>query len=209
MGDADPTLINDPRFSPAGCLAPKDKADFAFIMHTLFYLSSTGRAAIVCFPGIFYRKNTKAESAIRKYLIENNYIDAIIQLPVNLFFGPSIATCILVMSKNKQENKVLFIDASAEFKKETNNNILTDENIDKIIESFKERKDIAYFSRYVDAAEIKENNYNLSVSTYVLKKDRREQVDIKTLNQEIHETVLKIDELRNSIDEIVQKLENE
>lgn len=207
VGDADPTLINDPRFAPAGRLAPKTKADFAFIMHALSYLSSTGRAAIVCFPGIFYRKG--AEQTIRKYLVENNFIDAIIQLPDNLFFGTSIATCILVMSKNKQENKVLFIDASAEFKKETNNNILTNQNIEKIIEGFKERKDTAYFSRYVDAAEIKENDYNLSVSTYVLKKDTREKIDIKTLNKEIHETVLKIDELRRSIDEIVEKLENE
>lgn len=207
VGDADPSLINDPRFAPAGRLAPKTKADFAFIMHALSYLSSTGRAAIVCFPGIFYRKG--AEQTIRKYLVENNFIDAIIQLPDNLFFGTSIATCILVMSKNKQENKVLFIDASAEFKKETNNNILTDQNIEKIIEGFKERKDTAYFSRYVDTAEIKENDYNLSVSTYVLKKDTREQIDIKTLNKEIHETVLKIDELRRSIDEIVEGLENE
>ena len=208
VGDADPTLINDPRFAPAGRLAPKTKADFAFIMHALSYLSPTGRAAIVCFPGIFYRKG--AEQTIRKYLVENNFIDAIIQLPDNLFFGTSIATCILVMSKNKQENKVLFIDASAEFKKETNNNILTDQNIEKIIEGFKERKDIAYFSRYVDAVEIKENDYNLSVSpTYVLKKDTREPIDIKTLNKEIHETVLKIDELRRSIDEIVIELENE
>ena len=163
VGDADPTLINDERFAPAGKLAPKSYADFAFIMHALSYLSSKGRAAIVCFPGIFYRKG--AEKTIRKYLIDNNFIDCVMQLPENLFFGTSIATCILVMSKNKTENKVLFIDASKEFKKETNNNILEEKNIDAIIEEFRNRADVEYFSRYVDVSEIEENDYNLSVST--------------------------------------------
>ena len=207
VGDADPTLINDERFAPAGKLAPKSYADFAFIMHSLSYLSSKGRAAIVCFPGIFYRKG--AERTIRKYLIDNNFVDCVIQLPDNLFFGTSIATCILVMSKNKTENKVLFIDASKEFKKETNNNILEEKNISAIIEEFRNRTDKEYFSRYVDASEIEENDYNLSVSTYVEKEDTREVIDIKVLNKELEETVKKIDELRSSINEIVKELEDE
>ena len=207
VGDADPTLINDERFAPAGKLAPKSYADFAFIMHALSYLSSKGRAAIVCFPGIFYRKG--AERTIRKYLIDNNFIDCVIQLPENLFFGTSIATCILVMSKNKTENKVLFIDASKEFKKETNNNILEEKNIDAIIEEFRNRADVEYYSRYVDVSEIEENNYNLSVSTYVEKEDTREVIDIKVLNKELEETVKKIDALRSSINEIVKELEYE
>lgn len=207
IGDADPTLINDERFAPAGKLAPKSYADFAFIMHALSYLSSKGRAAIVCFPGIFYRKG--AERTIRKYLIDNNFVDCVIQLPENLFFGTSIATCILVMSKNKTENKVLFIDASKEFKKETNNNILEEKNIDGIVEEFRNRKDVEYFSRYVDVSEIEENDYNLSVSTYVEKEDTREVIDIKVLNKELEETVKKIDALRSSINEIVKELENE
>ena len=207
VGDADPTLINDERFAPAGKLAPKSYADFAFIMHALSDLSSKGRAAIVCFPGIFYRKG--AERTIRKYLIDNNFIDCVIQLPENLFFGTSIATCILVMSKNKTENKVLFIDASKEFKKETNNNILEEKNIDAIIEEFRNRADVEYYSRYVDVSEIEENNYNLSVSTYVEKEDTREVIDIKVLNKELEETVKKIDALRSSINEIVKELEYE
>lgn len=207
IGDKDPTLINDERFAPAGKLAPKSYADYAFIMHSLFYLSSKGRAAIVCFPGIFYRKG--AEKTIRQYLIDNNFIDCVIQLPENLFFGTSIATCILVMAKNKTENKVLFIDASKEFKKETNNNILEEKNINTIVEEFKNREEKEYFSRYVDRDEIVENDYNLSVSTYVEKEDTREKIDIKVLNKEINETVKKIDELRASINEIVRELEDE
>lgn len=207
IGDKDPTLINDERFAPAGKLAPKSYADYAFIMHSLFYLSSKGRAAIVCFPGIFYRKG--AEKTIRQYLIDNNFIDCVIQLPENLFFGTSIATCILVMAKNKTENKVLFIDASKEFKKETNNNILEEKNINTIVEEFKNREEKEYFSRYVDRDEIVENDYNLSVSTYVEKEDTREKIDIKVLNKEIDETVKKIDELRASINEIVRELEDE
>lgn len=207
VGNADPTLINDERFAPAGKLAPKSYADYAFIMHSLAYLSSRGRAAIVCFPGIFYRKG--AERTIRKYLIDNNFIDCVIQLPENLFFGTSIATCVLVMAKNKIENKVLFIDASKEFKKETNNNILEEKNINTIVDEFRNRTDKEYFSRYVDRAEIEENDYNLSVSTYVEKEDTREVIDIKVLNKEIEETVKKIDELRASINEIVKELKYE
>ena len=204
VGDADPTLINDERFAPAGKLAPKSYADYAFIMHSLGYLSSKGRAAVVCFPGIFYRKG--AEQTIRKYLVENNFVDCVIQLPENLFFGTSIATCILVMAKNKTENKVLFIDASKEFKKETNNNVLEEKNINAIVEEFRNRTDKEYFSRYVDKAEIEKNDYNLSVLTYIEKEDTREVIDIVKLNKEIEETVLRINELRASIDEIVKEL---
>ena len=207
IGDADPTLINDERFAPAGKLAPKSYADYAFIMHSLSYLSSKGRAAIVCFPGIFYRKG--AEKTIRQYLIDNNFIDCVIQLPDNLFFGTSIATCILVMAKNKTENKILFIDASREFKKETNNNILEERNIEVIIEEFRNRTDKEYFSRYVGKEEIVGNDYNLSVSTYVEKEDIREVIDIRILNREIDETVKKIDELRASISRIIKELEDE
>lgn len=200
-------LINDERFAPAGKLAPKSYADYAFIMHSLSYLSSKGRAAIVCFPGIFYRKG--AERTIRKYLVDNNFVDCVIQLPDNLFFGTSIATCILVMAKNKTENRVLFIDVSKEFKKETNNNILEEKNINTIIEEFRNREEKEYFSRYVGREEIEDNDYNLSVSTYVEKEDTREIIDIKVLNQEIEETVRKIDSLRASINEIIKKLEEE
>ena len=207
IGDGDPTLINDERFAPAGKLAPKSYADYAFIMHSLAYLSSKGRAAIVCFPGIFYRKG--AEKTIRQYLVDNNFIDCVIQLPENLFFGTSIATCILVMAKNKTENKILFIDASKEFKKETNNNILEEKNIQVIVDEFRNRSDKKYFSRYVDRSEIVENDYNLSVSTYVEKEDTREIIDIKVLNKEIEETVKKIDKLRASIEKIVRELEDE
>lgn len=205
VGDSDPTLINDERFAPAGKLAPKSYADYAFIMHSLFYLSNKGRAAIVCFPGIFYRKG--AEQTIRKYLVENNFIDCVIALPENLFFGTSIATCVLVMAKNKTQNKTLFIDASKEFKKETNNNILTDENIKNIVEVFGNKTDKEYFSRLVDNTEIAENDYNLSVSTYVEKEDTREVIDIVKLNAEIEETVARIDELRAAINEIIKELD--
>lgn len=206
-GDSDPTLINDDRFSPAGRLAPKSYADYAFILHSLNYLSAQGTAAIVCFPGIFYRKG--AEQTIRKYLIDNNFIECIIQLPENLFFGTSIATCILVMSKHKVDNRVFFIDASKEFKKETNNNILSEENIENIVKVYKDKSDKEYFSRNVDKDEIIENDYNLSVSTYIAKEDTREKINIKELNNDIDETVLKINKLRESINEIVKELEDE
>ncbi len=204
VGDDDPTLINDERFAPVGKLAPKSYADYAFIMHSLYYLSSVGRAAIVCFPGIFYRKG--AEKTIRKYLVENNFIDCVIQLPENLFFGTSIATCILVLAKNKAENKILFIDASKEFKKETNNNILEEKNIKAIVDEFRSRTEKEHFSRCVRLDEIQENDYNLSVSTYVEKEDTREIIDIKTLNAQIESTVNKINSLRISINQIISGL---
>lgn len=205
IGDDNPTLINDERFAPAARLAPKSKADFAFIMHSLSYLSSKGTAAIVCFPGIFYRGG--AEKTIRKYLIDNNFVDCVISLPDKLFFGTSISTNVLVLAKNKRENKILFIDASGEFKKETNNNILTDENIEKIISTFINKNTQAYFSRLVDNDEIVENDYTLAVSTYVEKEDTREKIDITVLNDEIEKTVIKIDELRTSINQIVKELD--
>lgn len=205
VGDGDPTLINDDRFAPAGKLAPKSKADFAFIMHSLNHLSNRGRAAIVCFPGIFYRGG--AEKTIRQYLVDNNFVEAVIALPDNLFFGTSIATTILVLAKNKLENKTLFIDASKEFKKETNNNVLTDDNINHIVELFTNYQSVDYKSALVDNEVIgSEQDYNLSVSTYVEQEDTREKIDIDELNQEIAETVAKIDYLRAEIDKIVEEL---
>ena len=205
VGDGDPTLINDDRFAPAGKLAPKSKADFAFIMHSLNHLSNKGRAAIVCFPGIFYRGG--AEKTIRQYLVDNNFVEAVIALPDNLFFGTSIATTILVLAKNKLENKTLFIDASKEFKKETNNNVLTDDNIDHIVELFTNYQSVDYKAALVDNEVIgSEQDYNLSVSTYVEQEDTREKIDIVVLNQEIAETVAKIDHLRAEIDKIVEEL---
>lgn len=204
IGKDDPTLINDDRFAPAGVLAPKSKADFAFIMHSLSYLSPQGRAAIVVFPGILYRGG--AEQKIRKYLVDNNFVEAIIQLPNNLFFGTSIATCILVLAKNKTNTDTLFIDASAEFKKATNNNVLTEENIDKILENIENKENKDYFAQVVPYETIVEGDYNLSVSTYLEKEDTREKIDIDVLNNEIKETVLKIDQLRLDIDKIVLDL---
>lgn len=205
VGEDDATLINDPRFSPAGVLAPKSKADLAFIMHSLSWLATNGTAAIVCFPGVMYRGGK--EQKIRKYLIDNNYIDCVIQLPDNLFFGTSIATCIMVMKKNKSDNKTLFIDASKECVKVTNNNKLTDENIDSIVAEFVSREDKDYFARLVDYDEIKEQDYNLSVSTYVEAEDTREKVDIVKLNAEIKDIVAREQVLRDEIDKIIAEIE--
>ena len=204
-GDENPLLINDPRFAPAGVLAPKSKADLAFIMHSLSWLASNGTAAIVCFPGIMYRGG--AEQKIRKYLVDNNYVDCIIQLPSNLFFGTSIATCIMVMKKNKNDNKTLFIDASKECIKVTNNNKLTPENIERIVTIFAKREEVQHFSHLASYKEIAENEYNLSVSTYVEAEDTREKVDIAKLNVEIEEIVLREDELREAIRNIIEEIE--
>ena len=204
IGSDDPTLINDDRFAPAGILAPKSKADFAFIMHSLSYLSSKGRAAIVTFPGIFYRGG--AEQKIRKYLVDGNFVEAVIQLPDNLFFGTSIATCILVLAKNKTTTGTLFIDASREFKKETNNNVLTEDHIQNILDGFAKGEEKAHFVSLVPYEKVVENDYNLSVSTYVEKEDTREKIDIVQLNKDIAETVKKIDVLRAEIDKIVEEL---
>lgn len=204
-GDENPLLINDPRFAPAGVLAPKSKADLAFIMHSLAWLASNGTAAIVCFPGIMYRGG--AEQKIRKYLVDNNFIDCIIQLPSNLFFGTSIATCIMVLKKGKTDNKVLFIDASSECVKVTNNNKLTPENINKIGDTFAQRTEEAHFSHLAEYSEVQENDYNLSVSTYVEAKDTREKIDIVKLNAEIAQIVARENELRAAIDQIVAEIE--
>lgn len=204
-GNDNPLLINDPRFSPAGVLAPKSKADLAFIMHSLSWLATNGTAAIVCFPGILYRSG--AEKKIRKYLIDNNFIDCIIQLPDNLFFGTSIATCIMVLKKSKSENSLLFIDASKECIKVTNSNKLTEENIDKILSIYAERKEGEYISRLVPNDEIEEQDYNLSVSTYIEQEDTTEKIDIKVLNKEIEEIVAREQVLRNEIDKIISEIE--
>ena len=207
VGSDDPTLINDDRFAPAGVLAPRSKADFAFVLHSLSYLSARGRAAIVCFPGIFYRGG--AEQKIRKYLVDNNFVETVISLPANLFYGTSIAVNILVLSKNKTENKTQFIDAGGEdfFKKETNNNVLTDEHIAKIIDLFAKKENVEYLSAWVDNEKIAENDYNLSVSAYVEAKDIREIIDIRQLNAEVAQTVARIDSLRADINEIISQLE--
>lgn len=204
-GDDNPLLINDPRFSPAGVLAPKSKADLAFIMHSLSWLSTNGTASIVCFPGIMYRGG--AEQKIRKYLIDNNFIDCVIQLPSNLFFGTSIATCIMVLKRSKTDSNVLFIDASKEFVKVTNNNKLTEGNISRIVEAFASREDIDYFCHLASYDEIKEQNYNLSVSTYVEQEDTREKIDIVKLNAEIREIVAREQVLREEIDRIIAEIE--
>ena len=205
VGNDNPLLINDPRYSPAGVLAPKSKADFAFIMHSLSWLATNGTASIVCFPGILYRGG--AEQKIRRYLVDNNFIDCIIQLPDNLFFGTSIATCIMILKRNKKDNSILFIDASKECVKVTNNNKLTDENIDNIVKIFKDRKDIDYVAKVVSNTEIEENDYNLSVSTYVEKEDTREKIDIVELNKQIEEIVARENTLRAEIDKIIKEIE--
>ena len=204
-GDDNPLLINDQRFAPAGVLAPKSKADLAFIMHSLSWLAANGTAAIVCFPGIMYRGG--AEKKIRQYLIDNNFIDCVIQLPSNLFFGTSIATCIMVLKKNKADNKTLFIDATKECIKVTNNNKLTPENIDRIVNTFADRKEEPHFSHLASYEEIKENEYNLSVSTYVEAEDTREKIDIVQLNAEIAQIVAREEVLRAEIDKIIQEIE--
>ncbi len=208
IGSDDPTLINDERFAPAGILAPKSKADFAFVLHALSYLSAKGRAAIVCFPGIFYRSG--AEQKIRKYLVDNNYVETVISLAPNLFYGTSIAVNILVLSKNKTENRVQFIDASGEefFKKETNNNVLKSEHINKIIDTFDSKQDIEHVARSIDIEEIENNDYNLSVSAYVEPKDTREVIDITKLNAELKTTVANISKLRSEIDNIIAEIES-
>lgn len=206
-GDSNPLLINDPRFAPAGVLAPKSKADMAFIMHSLSWLAANGTAAIVCFPGIMYRGG--AEKKIRKYLVDNNFIDCIIQLPSNLFFGTSIATCIMVMKKNKTDNRTLFIDASSECVKVTNNNKLTAENIARIVDVFTKHEEIPHFSKLAEYQDIVDNEYNLSVSTYVEAKDTREKIDIVKLNAEIEQIVAREQVLRDEIAKIIAEIEVE
>lgn len=207
VGSDDPTLINDDRFAPAGVLAPKSKADFAFVLHALNYLSSKGRAAIVCFPGIFYRGG--AEQKIRKYLVDNNFVETVISLPGNLFFGTSIGVNILVLSKHKSEYKTQFIDASGEefYKKVTNNNMLEDSHIDKIMDLFDSKEFKEYVAITIENERIAENDYNLSVSTYVEALDTREIIDINVLNAELETTAKNISDLRNAINNLVKEIE--
>ena len=207
IGSDDPTLINDDRFAPAGVLAPKSKADFAFVLHALHYLSSKGRAAIVCFPGIFYRGG--AEQKIRKYLVDNNFVETVIALAPNLFYGTSIAVNILVLSKHKTDTKTQFIDVTGEdfFKKVTNNNLLEDQHIDKIMEMFDSKAEVPHVATTIDNAKIAENDYNLSVSSYVEAQDKREKINIEVLNAEISKTVEKINILRANIDKIIKEIE--
>ncbi|WJW83838.1 type I restriction-modification system subunit M (plasmid) [Moellerella wisconsensis] len=207
IGSDDPTLINDDRFAPAGVLAPKSKADFAFVLHALNYLSSKGRAAIVCFPGIFYRGG--AEQKIRQYLVDNNYVETVISLAPNLFFGTTIAVNILVLSKHKTDTNVQFIDASGLFKKETNNNVLTDEQIAQIMQVFDSKEDTDYLAKSVTSEAVAANDYNLSVSSYVVAEDTREIINISELNAELKTTVAKIEALRSDIDAIVAEIEGE
>ena len=206
-GDKNPLLINDPRFSPAGVLAPASKGDMAFIMHSLSWLANNGAAAIVCFPGIMYRGG--AEQKIRKYLVDNNYVDAIIQLPSNLFLNVTISVDIMVLRKNKTDNGIIFVDASGEFVKVTKNNRLTEDNIQRIVSAVADRQDVAHFCRLVPNDEVgsKENVYNLSVSTYVEAEDTREKVDIVMLNAEIAEIVAREAVLRAEIDKIIAEIE--
>lgn len=206
-GDKNPVLINDPRYSPAGVLAPSSKADLAFIMHSLSWLATDGKAAIVCFPGIMYRGG--AEQKIRKYLIDNNFIDCVIQLPSNLFFGTSIATCIMILNKSKKDNSVLFIDASNECVKITNNNKLTGENIENIVKEYASREDKEYFARLVPYEEIKEHEYDLSINTYIEQEDTREKIDIVKLNAEIEEIVAREATLRSEIAKIIKDIEGQ
>lgn len=203
-GDSNPTLINDSRFSPAGVLAPKSKADFAFIMHSINHLAPNGVAAIVCFPGIFYRSG--AEQKIRKHLIDNNYVDAIIQLPENLFFGTSISTNILVMKKSRIISSVLFIDATKQFVKVNNGNKLTQDNINFILDLIKDKKEIENISKNIEKEIIAENNYDLSVNTYIEKEDTTEIIDIIELEKEINEIVFKNKELRKEINELIKEI---
>lgn len=204
-GDANPLLINDPRFSPAGVLAPKSKADLAFTMHMLTWLSTSGTAAIVNFPGVLYRGG--AEGKIRKYLVDNNYVDAVIQLPPDLFFGTTIATCIIVLKKSKKDNKTLFIDASAEFVRGGNKNKLSEVNRKKILKAFSDRKDVEYFAKLIDNKIIASSDYNITVSNYVTAEDTREVVNITELNTEIARIVVRQNELRSAIDKIVGDIE--
>ena len=209
VGSDDPTLINDDRFAAAGVLAPKSKADFAFVLHALSYLSARGRAAIVCFPGIFYRGG--AEQKIRKYLVDGNFVETVIALPPNLFYGTGISVNILVLSRHKADTKTQFIDASGEdfFKKQTNNNVLTDEHIERIVDIFDRKEPVEYVAALVDNSKIAENGYNLSVSSYVEAKDTREVIDIARLNAEVKQTVERIDALRADIEAIIKELEDE
>jgi type I restriction enzyme M protein len=206
-GDSNPLLINDERFAPAGVLAPKSKADLAFVMHILSWLSSSGTAAIVEFPGILYRGG--AEQKIRKYLVDNNFVDTVVQLPSDIFFSNTISTCVIVLRKNKTDSKIHFIDASKEFVRIGIKNKLTDENIMRIVDGVRYKKDVSYFSKLVDQEEVVKHEYNLTINSYVEAENTKEEVDIKILNEKIKEIVQRADVLRREIDQIVQELEGD
>mgnify|MGYP000642866654 FL=1 len=206
-GKENPILINDERFSPAGVLAPSSKADLAFTMHMLSWLSSKGTAAIVEFPGVLYRGG--AEQKIRKYMIDNNFVDTVIQLPSDLFFGTPIATCILVLKKNKTDNNILFVDASEEFVRNTNKNKLSDTNISNIINLLKNRVSVenkAYLATY---DEIKENDYNISVNSYLKTNTIEVKIDIEEVNRKLAEIVPRQQQIRKELEEIIRKLESD
>lgn len=206
-GEDNPILINDARYAPAGILAPKSKADLAFTMHMLHLLSESGVAAIVEFPGVLYRGG--AEQKIRKYLLEHNAVDAVIQLPANLFFGVSIATCIIVLRKGtKTDNSVLFVDASGEFDKEGNKNYLRPKHQDRIAEAIEKREDEQYFCRLVKNEDIIKNDCNLSVSSYVEQPDTREKINIAEVNEELKNVVAAVNQYRQQVDDIVKLLGN-
>lgn len=204
-GKNNPLLINDSRFAPAGVLAPVTKADLAFTMHVLSWLAVDGTAALVQFPGVLYRGGT--EQKIRKYLVDNNYVDAVIQLPEEMFFGTTIAVCVLMLKKSKKANDVLFIDASKDFVRQGKYNVMSSSHRDKIVEMVAERSEEQYVSKRASAEEIAANDYNLSVSSYVELEDTREVIDIVQLNAEIAEIVERQAALRTSIDTIVAELE--
>lgn len=204
-GKDDMALVNDPRFSPAGVLAPNSKADLAFTMHMLHWLAEDGAAAIVEFPGVLYRGG--AEGKIRRYLVENNFVHTIIQLPPDLFFGTTIATCIIVLKKSRVDDKVLFVDASSQFVREGNKNRLNEENREHLLSLAFERKDVEHVAKLVSIDDIAANDWNLSVSSYVEPEDTREKVDIAELNNRIAGIVERQQQLRASIDAIVAELE--
>ena len=206
-GKSNPLLINDERFAPAGILAPESKADLAFTMHMLSWLSAKGTAAIVEFPGVLYRSG--AEGKIRKYLIDNNFVDTVIQLPSDLFFGTSIATCILVLKKNKTDNSILFVDASEECVRNTNKNKLSDANIENILSLLKNRVDVENKAILVPNEEIADNDYNISVNSYLKTATGEVEIDIVKLNKSIQEIVTKQDQVRKELDAIISELESD
>ena len=204
-GKSNPLLINDERFAPAGVLAPESKADLAFTMHMLSWLSPKGTAAIVEFPGVLYRGG--AEQKIRKYMIDNNFVDTVIQLPSDLFFGTSIATCILVLKKNKSDNNILFVDASSECVRNTNKNKLSEENINNIISLLKDRKSVENKSYIATYEEIKDNDYNISVNSYLRTNIETKKIDIEKVNRKLAEIVPKQQQIREELEEIIKELE--
>lgn len=204
-GKSNPLLINDERFAPAGVLAPESKADLAFTMHMLSWLSPKGTGAIVEFPGVLYRGGS--EQKIRKYMIDNNFVDTVIQLPSDLFFGTSIATCILVLKKNKLDNNILFVDASNEFIRNTNKNKLSEENINNIISLLKDRKSVENKSYLATYEEIKDNDYNISVNSYLRANTEDKKIDIEEVNRKLAEIIPRQQQIREDLEEIIRELE--